>query len=117
MSRKGYTTRRVKDRRNCTEHDIIQLHLGEFDPEDSPGLQLALEFLGDCPCASQSLSIVAHLLGEIIQKPVPRDYTRKKALLIKWFDENHDDIALMLGKIRGIGAPAESDTSDTDDTN
>lgn len=116
MSRKGYTARRVKDRRNCTERDITQLHLGEFEPEESPGLQLAMEFLDGCPCASQSLSIIAHLLGEMIQNPVPRDYTRKKALLIKWFDENCDDIALLKGKIRGIGAPADSDTTDTDDT-
>jgi hypothetical protein len=79
---------RISDRSHQSEATISAQHMGSFKAEGSAGM-LFLQSL--CPghrLARESLIVVAKVLSIISGIHFPRDYTRRKDLIVKWFTDH-----------------------------
>ena len=65
--------------------------LGNFQPYQSRGWQF-INTIVSHPVSCNGLVSIATVFSEVLQIPLSRDYMRRKALVIKWFDENIDKI-------------------------
>jgi hypothetical protein len=68
------------------------MHLGKFNPEGSDGLSFLLSL---CPCRNltrESFIILAQVFSILTSISFPRDFSRRRDLVIKWFDDNLDQI-------------------------
>jgi hypothetical protein len=79
---------RISDRAHKSEAEIAQVHLSAFRSEGSAGLVFLQEL---CPAHSltrESLIVVAKLFSIISGIHFPRDYTRRRDLIFKWFTDH-----------------------------
>jgi hypothetical protein len=83
---------RISDRGHKPERQISDEHLGEFNPEGSRGMEF-IESL--CPSVSltrESLIVLAQVFSVLSSVPFHRDFTRRRILVIKWFNDNVDQL-------------------------
>ena len=74
------------------EREIADLRLGTFIAEGSRGMQLLQRIYPRGELTRRSLYSFASLLAALSGVKLARDFTRRKDLLIKWLDDNYDDL-------------------------
>jgi hypothetical protein len=81
---------RVLDRRQKLEKEISDMHEGDFVVAGSRGLKFLDAILDGEALAfdRKSLIALAMLFSAISNVRFPRDFTRRRTLIIKWFDQN-----------------------------
>jgi hypothetical protein len=102
-----------------SEGKISELHLGRFTAEGSAGLRF-LETL--CPghdLTRESLVLFARVCSAISGIQFPRDFTRRRDLVIKWFNDHLDRLeplgCLITLEAERIPVKAADDESDPAD--
>jgi hypothetical protein len=70
------------------EREISDQHLGEFKPEGSLGLKFIQELCPTYSLTRESLVVLARLFSAMSSVPFPRDFTRRRGLIIKWFTDH-----------------------------
>jgi hypothetical protein len=83
---------RVSDRAHMLEKEISDIHLGGFQLEGSRGWQFIQDLIPDGNVKCQSLIQLARVFSAISGIPFHRDYTRRRALIVKWFDDHIDEL-------------------------
>jgi hypothetical protein len=73
-----------------TERAIAEMRLGEFSAQGSRGLQLLQQMFPRSDMTRRSMYSLATILGALANVPLERDFSRRKELIIKWFDDNYD---------------------------
>jgi hypothetical protein len=91
----GRTRHRVSDRAHKLEKEISDAHLGGFTPEGSRGMQMIDDLIPDGHPTCHSLVALAKIFSSISGIPFHRDFTRRRALVIKWFDDNFDSLQVV----------------------
>lgn len=81
----------VPNRSLMSEKQIADFRQGRFVPDGSRGKSL-LENLYDGELTRRSLYSFTTLLAALAGIKLPRDFTRRKDLLIKWLDDNYDKV-------------------------
>jgi hypothetical protein len=81
---------RISDRGHKPEKEISEEHLGKFNPEGSRGLALIQRMCHSYSLTRESLVVLAQVFSAISGIAFHRDYTRRRTLVIKWFDDNFD---------------------------
>lgn len=78
-------------RKGISEKLRANLLLGDFDPYNSRGWDL-IKYMTHHQVSRHALISLATILSGLIGIPFERDYSRRKDLVIKWFDTNYDEI-------------------------
>jgi hypothetical protein len=81
---------RISDRGHRREREISDEHLGEFSPEGSRGLDFIQRLCNSRSLTRESLVVLAQVFSAISCIPFHRDFTRRRSLVIKWFDDHID---------------------------
>lgn len=84
------------NRRMLTEREISQTLLDDFVVEGSLGQQLIERLTGGKDLRRESLVTLTSCLSVLIDSRIPRDYRRRKSLLVKWLDTHYHQIAPFL---------------------
>jgi hypothetical protein len=79
----------VPSRASMSERDIAQYRLGDFQAEESRASRL-MQNLYEGSMTRRLLFSLGSLVSTLSGVRLPRDYTRRRDLLLKWFDENYD---------------------------
>ena len=82
-------------RRHASEKAVAQNLLGDFVVKNSRGLKLIESMMGEesfDTVSRNSLLSLTTVISKFIEVPFPRNYSRRKALIVKWFDDNADEI-------------------------
>ena len=79
----------IPNRATMKEREIADLRLGTFVAEGSRGMELLQRIYPSGELTRRSLYSFASLIAALSGIKLGRDYTRRKELLIKWFDENY----------------------------
>ena len=88
--------------------------LGDFKVEGSMGQQLIERITGHKDLRRESLQSLTTFLSVLINVRVPRDYRRKKPLLVKWLNEHYHEILPHIHDVTVTERP-EVDTADQQD--
>jgi hypothetical protein len=83
---------RISDRSHQSEATISAQHMGSFKAEGSAGMLFLQKLCHGRRLARESLIVVAKVLSIISGVHFPRDYTRRKDLIVKWFTDNIHDL-------------------------
>lgn len=84
-------------RRHATEKAVAQNLLGDFEVKNSKGLSIIETIMGENSFESisrNSLLSLTTILSKLTQIPFPRNFSRRKALIVKWFDDNAEELEL-----------------------
>lgn len=82
-------------RRHASEKVVAQNLLGDFEVKNSRGLAIIESIMGENTFDSisrNSLLSLTTVLSKLTQIPFPRNFSRRKALIVKWFDDNADEL-------------------------
>jgi hypothetical protein len=82
------TIHRVSDRASKPEKDISDRHQAGFVARGSRGERFIKAMIPQGNVTCHSLAILAKIFSAISGIPFHRDYTRRRALVIKWFDDH-----------------------------
>lgn len=83
---------RISDRGHKRERQILDEHLGDFTPDGSRGMAF-IQRLSPCGSLTRvSLVFLAHVFSVVTEVPFHRDFTRRRNLVIKWFDDHIDEL-------------------------
>jgi hypothetical protein len=80
-----------------TECDTVELTLGDFHWENSRTAQCLRELFPFGRLTRRPLYSFATLPGALADITLNRDFTRRRELLMKWFDHNFDALEPYLG--------------------
>jgi hypothetical protein len=69
------------------EREIAEMRLGEFSDQGSRGLQFLKRMFPGPDLTRDSMYSFATILGALTNVPLERAFSRRKALLIKWFGD------------------------------
>jgi hypothetical protein len=83
---------RLRGRSQLSEKEIADRHLGDFKAEESRGLALLNRIYPKTAMTRHSMSALAVILSNVFDIPLERDSSRRKDLLIKWFDDHYDKL-------------------------
>jgi hypothetical protein len=97
-----------------TEGAISDLHMGPFTAEGSPGLRFVESLSPGHSLTRESLIIVARICSALSGVRFPRDFTRRRNLIIKWFDDHLDQLA-PLGCLLSLDAEPTAGKEGCDD--
>jgi hypothetical protein len=86
----------IANRANMSERDIADFRLGGFRAERSRAAERLRELYPYGDLTRRSLYSLASLLSALSDVKLPRDFTRRKELLVKWFDDNFDALETFL---------------------
>jgi hypothetical protein len=75
-----------------TEHDRADYHQGDFAACGSRGLQLIREKFPVGLLSRRLLLSFATIVSGLSNRRLPRDFTRRQILLLKWLDQEYDAI-------------------------
>jgi hypothetical protein len=75
-----------------SEHDLADYHQGDFSPRGSRGLALIREKFPEGFLTRRLLLSFATIISGLSNRRLPRDFTRRQVLLLKWLDEEYDAI-------------------------
>jgi hypothetical protein len=82
----------ISDRAHLPEREVARQHLGDFVTQGSPGLS----FIKDvCQCEDltrEALVILALTFSVASGIRFPRDFGRRRGLIIKWFSDNIEEL-------------------------
>jgi hypothetical protein len=78
----------VSDRIHKREGEISDMHLGVFEPEGSGGDRFLRQLSLGASLTRESLVNLAQIFSALSGVPFPRDYTRRRALVVKWFNDH-----------------------------
>lgn len=81
----------VPGRSSMKEHEICETRMGKFVAKGSEGelfVQAMLPPNSNVKLTRESLIVIARILSVITGIRFMRDYTRRRSLVIKWFDDN-----------------------------
>ena len=84
---------KVRGRSAMKEHEICETRMGKFVANGSEGelfVQSMLPPDSNVKLTRESLIVIARILSVVTGIRLMRDYTRRRSLVIKWFDENID---------------------------
>lgn len=91
-------------RRHASEKHVADTLLGDFRPITSAGFKLIQEMAGCSQCyddLSRNLLLsLATVVSTILDIQFPRNFSRRKSLIVKWFDINYDRISPIKNNIR-----------------
>jgi hypothetical protein len=73
-----------------SERDIAEFRLGAFQADHSRAAQRLHALYPHGDLTRRSLYSFASLLGALAGVKLARDFTRRKDLLVKWFDDHFD---------------------------
>jgi hypothetical protein len=73
-----------------TERDIAEFRLGGFHADNSRAAQEFRVLYPYGELTRRSLYSFASLVATLAEVKLPRDFTRRKDLLLKWFDDNFE---------------------------
>jgi hypothetical protein len=93
---------RVCDRVHKHEKEISDMHLGAFKAEGSQGDQFVQGMTGGVSLTRESLVSLAQVFSSLSGISFPRDFTRRRALVVKWFDD-HVAVLEPLTKVVTLG--------------
>jgi hypothetical protein len=102
------TTHRVSDRANKGEKEISDRHQAGFIPRGSRGEQFIAKLIPEGELTCHSLGTLAKIFSALSGIPFHRDYTRRRALVIKWFTD-HIDVLEPFQTIVKVEAERRSD--------
>jgi hypothetical protein len=83
---------RISDRAHQRERDIANEHQGQFDPSESRGLKFVQKLCNRTNVSLDALIQLSHVLSEVSGIRFVRDFTRRRALVIKWFDDHLEEL-------------------------
>jgi hypothetical protein len=86
------TGARISDRRHNSEREVAIQHLGTFDAENSRAWGFLVKLANGHELVKKHLIDVAKIFATISGIQLPRDYTRRLDLIVKWFDVNLADL-------------------------
>jgi hypothetical protein len=73
-----------------TERDIADFRLGDFRAENSRAAERLRALYPHGDLTRRSLCSVASLIAALADVKLARDFTRRRELLIKWFEDNYE---------------------------
>jgi hypothetical protein len=79
---------RISDRAHRSEREISDGHMGGFSAEGSRGLAFIQRMCRPYRLTRESLVVLAQVFSAISGVPFRRDFTRRRTLVIKWFDDH-----------------------------
>jgi hypothetical protein len=80
----------VTNRASMTERNIAEFQLDAFQPESSRAAQRLRVFYPHGDLTRRALCSFATVLAVLAGVTLPRDLTRRRNLLMKWFDDHFD---------------------------
>jgi hypothetical protein len=83
---------RLSDRGHKREQEISDLHTGGFSADGSRGLRFLERICPGHNLTRESLVALGRVFSLISGVKFPRDFTRRRILVIKWFDDNIDGL-------------------------
>jgi hypothetical protein len=83
---------RISDRRHNSEREVANQHLGDFEAENSRAYDFLIKLADGHEIVKRNLIDIAKIFATISGIPLPRDYTRRLDLIIKWFDVHLADL-------------------------
>jgi hypothetical protein len=104
MRRRG-TRGQISDRAHHPERVVSEQHLGHFKPEGSRGHEFIQRVCRYENVTRESLVALAQVFSAASGIPFPRDFTRRRALVIKWFTDHVDALEPYRAAIRPVVAP------------
>jgi hypothetical protein len=85
------------NRTNATESEIVQYLLRDFKVEGSRGQQFLGRFPGAEAWSLQSLVNFGRVCSSLIGIDFVRNYTRTRALVVKWLTDNYEVLEPLAG--------------------
>ena len=81
-------------RREFSEKAIAHKMLDGFVAEGSKGEELIFQIIGQQinQISLKALISITNLISILVQIDFPRNYKRRRDLIIKWYDDNHERI-------------------------
>jgi hypothetical protein len=73
-----------------SERDIANFRLGDFHAESSRAAQKLRTLYPHGDLTRRSLCSFASLVSALADVKLARDFTRRRELLIKWFEDNYE---------------------------
>jgi hypothetical protein len=89
---------RPTSRRHHSEAEVSAIHMNNFKAEGSRGLMFIKLLCPGHNLTRESLIVLAKTFASISGVRFPRDYARRRDLVIKWFDDNFETLE-PLGKL------------------
>jgi hypothetical protein len=83
---------RISERGLKGEGEICKEHLAGFSPDKSRALTMLETLTPGQNLTRESLIVLAKLFSHISRIQFPRDFTRQRSLVIKWFDDHLDEL-------------------------
>jgi hypothetical protein len=83
---------RVSDRAHRPEKEISDTHQDGFQAQGSRGDEFIRTLVPSGNLTCQALATLAKIFSAISGIPFHRDFTRRRALVVKWFNDNLDTL-------------------------
>jgi hypothetical protein len=103
-------------RRNRTEHQIAVFLVGDFEAGASAGREFLSRLSNGEEIIKSQLILIAKVFSAVSRIRLPRDYTRRSELIIKWFNDHLPELEpletiISLGGVHSIMAPSRAHSS------
>jgi hypothetical protein len=95
MSYKKARKGRISDRRNQGESEISDQHVGNFAAAGSRGQRFVQALCQNRNVTRDSLIALAQIFSCISGVRFPRDFARRRVLVIKWFNDHIDQLEVI----------------------
>jgi hypothetical protein len=82
----------MSGRRSQGEKNRADRLLGGFRADESRGLAFLERIIPDGSLTEPSLIVLGQIMASVCKLDFPRDFKRRRGLLIKWFDNNVDKL-------------------------
>jgi len=83
---------RISDRAHKSEAEISDLHMSTFKADGSAGATFLLGLCRGQSLTRQSLIVLAKVFSIISGVHFPRDFTRRRDLIFKWFTDHISEL-------------------------
>jgi hypothetical protein len=84
----GRAKGRISDRGHDSEKEVADKHLGDFKAEGSRGQLFLKKLAPQGDITRVNLLWLGHVFSELTGVQFPRDFQRRRVLVIKWFNDN-----------------------------
>jgi hypothetical protein len=107
---------RLSDRAHRPEKEISDLHLNGFSPIGSQGWEFIRDLIPDGSVTCKSLVDLAKVFSAISRIPFPRDFARRRSLVIKWFNDHLEELRPIHAILTIISEPLPGNDLDEDES-
>jgi hypothetical protein len=112
---------RISDRRHNSEREVANQHLGDFEAENSRAHDFLSKLADGHEIVNRNLIDIAKIFATISGIQLPRDYTQRLDLIVKWFDVHLADLEplstiIKLEDIRTVQKAKQYQTDPDDST-